>query len=176
MAASLQSLIADGHYRATSLGRDSWKSLLESQSSLQLHCNREGFNSDGAIVKTRIGTVSNEGSDGCDSCDSRIGFGGANGDDDSNTCGNIAYWYPDNGEKSIKAMGYIFTNVIWKDPFLTYAQSYACIKTILWYFLLTGRCNKHRKWCSLSVASYLKVRARTSKECILFLKFIWSIY
>ena len=57
MAASLQSLIADGHYRATSLGRDSWKSLLESQSSLQLHCNREGFNSDGAIVKTRIGTM-----------------------------------------------------------------------------------------------------------------------
>ena len=72
MAASLQSLIADGHYRATSLGRDSWKSLLESQSSLQLHCNREGFNSDGAIVKTRIGTVSNEGSDGCDSCDSMM--------------------------------------------------------------------------------------------------------
>ena len=112
MAASLHSLVADGHYRATSLGRDSWKSLLGSQSSLQLHCNREGFNSDGAIVKTRIGIVSNEGSDGCDSCDSRIGFGGANGDDDSNTCGNIAYWYPDNGEKSIKAMGYIFTNVI----------------------------------------------------------------
>ena len=108
MAASLHSLFADGHYHATSQGRDSWKSLLGSQSSLQLHCNEEAFNSDGAIVKTRIGIVSNEGSNGCDSCDSRIGFGGANGDDDSNTCGNIAYWYPDNGEKSIKAMGYIF--------------------------------------------------------------------
>lgn len=106
MAASLHSLIADGHYRATSLGRDSWKSLLGSQSSLQLNCNREGFNADGAIVKLRIGIVSNEGSDGCDSCDSRIGFGGLVVL--RNTCGNIAYWYPDNGEKSIKAMGYIF--------------------------------------------------------------------
>ena len=108
MAASLQSLIADGHYRATSLGRDSWKSLLESQSSLQLHCNRKGINSDGALVKTRIGIEPNEESDGCDSCDSRIGFVGANGDDDSNTCGNITYLYPDNGDKSIRAMGYIF--------------------------------------------------------------------
>ena len=104
MAASLHSLIADGHYRATSLGRDSWKSLLGSQSSLQLNCNREGFNSDGAIVKTRIGIEPNEGSDGCDSCDSRIGFGGANGDDDSNMCGNKTYLYPNNADKIIRAM------------------------------------------------------------------------
>lgn len=60
------------------------------------------------IVKIRIGIVFNEGLDGCDSCDLRIGFGGVNGVDDFNMCGNIVYWYLDNGEKSIKVMGYIF--------------------------------------------------------------------
>ena len=109
-ANSLYSLIADGTYRSTSLRRDTWKTLLGSQGSLQLNCNREGFNSNGGRTKTRIriGIVSNEGTDGCNSCDSRIGFGAGGGDDNSNTCGNVAYWKPDNGEKSTKAMGYIF--------------------------------------------------------------------
>ncbi|PFX16044.1 Versican core protein [Stylophora pistillata] len=109
-AASLHSLIADGQYRATSQGRDTWKTLLGSQGSLQLNCNKEGFNSastNSGSAKTRIGIVSNEGSDGCYSCDSRIGYGGANGADNSNTCGNVANWSPDNGDKNIKAMGYI---------------------------------------------------------------------
>ena len=107
-ANSLYSLIADGHYRATSLGRGAWKTLLGSQGSLQRNCNREGFNSVGGRTKTRIGIVSNEGSDGCNSCDSRIGFGSGGGNDDSNTCGNLANWYPDNGDRNTKAMGYIF--------------------------------------------------------------------
>ena len=38
----------------------------------------------------------------------RIGFGGAGGMDDPHTYGNLAYWTPDNGDKNIKAMGYIF--------------------------------------------------------------------
>jgi len=43
-ADSLQALIADGQYRATSLGRNTWKTLIGSQASLQRTCNKEGFN------------------------------------------------------------------------------------------------------------------------------------
>ena len=42
-ADSLFSLIADGQYRATSLGRDKWKELIGSQGSLQYNCEKEGF-------------------------------------------------------------------------------------------------------------------------------------
>ena len=41
-ASSLYDLIADGKYRATSLGRQKWKSLI-SGSSMQINCNKEGF-------------------------------------------------------------------------------------------------------------------------------------
>ena len=41
-ADSLYSLIADGQYRNTSLGRDKWKELIGSQGSLQYNCNKEG--------------------------------------------------------------------------------------------------------------------------------------
>ena len=43
-AESLYSLIADGQYHPTSLGRNNWKTLLGSQASLQTRCNQEGFN------------------------------------------------------------------------------------------------------------------------------------
>ena len=43
-ASSLYSLIADGQYRNTSLGRDTWKSLIGSNASLEIKCNKEGFN------------------------------------------------------------------------------------------------------------------------------------
>ena len=107
-ADSLYSLIADGQYRATSLGREKWKELIGSQGSLQYNCNKEGFNvvcSRSGYSKARIGIVSNE--DKCDSCNSRIGFGTAGRPDNSNTCGNEADVSPDNGDKHIKAMGYI---------------------------------------------------------------------
>ena len=108
-AESLYSLIADGNYRNTSLARDTWKALIGSKASLQFCCDIEGFNSDGGNAKTRIGIVCNECCNaGCGSHDSRIGFGGAGGMKDSHTCGNLAYWTPDNGDKNIKAMGYIF--------------------------------------------------------------------
>ena len=41
-ADSLYSLIADGRYRATSLGRNTWRSLIGSEASLQSGCNKEG--------------------------------------------------------------------------------------------------------------------------------------
>ena len=104
-ADSLHSLIADGEFRATSLGRYAWKTLLGSQGSLQYHCNKEGFNVL-ERVKARIGIIGNN-ENNCGSCDSRIGFGTGGLYDDSNTCGNEAIAEPDNGNKHIKAMGYI---------------------------------------------------------------------
>ena len=108
-AASLHVLIADGHYRVTSLGRKTWKTLLGSEASLQTGCNREGFNAfddtEGSQA-TRIGILGNDGND-CLGCDSSIGFGTKGSGHDSNTCGNMASWDPDNGDKNIKAIGYI---------------------------------------------------------------------
>ena len=104
-ANSLYSLIADGQYSATSLSRDMWKSLLGEQGSLQLNCNRQGFNAK-LGVRARIGILANEQND-CGTCDSRIGFGTGGPHDDSNTCGNDARAKPDNGDRHIKAMGYI---------------------------------------------------------------------
>jgi len=108
-ASSLHSLIADGQYRATSLGRNTWKKLIGLQASLQLNCNKEGFNAvgyDEGHFKARIGIISNQ-QNNCNTCDSRIGFGTGGDDDDFSTCGNEATYYPDNGDKHIKAMGYI---------------------------------------------------------------------
>ena len=59
-ADSLHSLIADGQYCATSLGREKWKKLIGSQGSLQYNCNKEGFNvvcSWSGYSKARIGIV-----------------------------------------------------------------------------------------------------------------------
>ena len=114
IANSLYSLIADGQYRATSLGRDTWKTLIGVQASLQRNCNREGFNAasgNSKFFKTRIGILSNnEGN--CESCDSMIGFGFGTGGEyhNSNTSGNEAVnsVEAEEGEKSIKAMGYVF--------------------------------------------------------------------
>ena len=108
-ASSLYALIADGKYRHTSLGRDEWKTLIGSQASLQPNCNREGFNvmsDNAAYSKARIGFVANQENE-CISGDSRIGFGTGGAQDNSNTCGNEATHSPDNGDKHIKAMGYI---------------------------------------------------------------------
>ena len=108
-ANSLYSLIADGRYRNTSLGRDTWKSLIGSKASLQYNCNKEGFNAVGdnsGRSKARIGIISNN-QDNCASCDSRIGFGTGGYPEKKSSCGNEAKHSPDNGDKHIKTMGYI---------------------------------------------------------------------
>ena len=109
VAESLHSLIADGQYRNTSLGRNTWKRLVGSDASLQLNCNKEGFNAytNSGGPNARIGIIGNE-QNHCSSCDSIIGFGTGGYPDDSNSCGNVAAWGGDNGDKNIKAMGYIF--------------------------------------------------------------------
>ncbi|XP_022809398.1 uncharacterized skeletal organic matrix protein 5-like [Stylophora pistillata] len=110
-ADSLHSLIADGKYRNTSLGRDTWKTLIGSKGSLQPHCNREGFNAvsdKGSHSRARIGILGNNEND-CKDCDSRIGFGTWGKPYKSITCGNTASrWHgSDNGRRYIRAMGYI---------------------------------------------------------------------
>ena len=105
----MYSLIADGQYRSTSRGRDTWKSLIGSEASLQKNCNKEGFNAVGdnsGQSKARIGIISNQ-QDHCASCDSRIGFGTGGLHDNNNSCGNEATLESDNGDKHIKTMGYI---------------------------------------------------------------------
>ena len=106
VAESLYSLIADGQYRSTSLGRNTWKKLVGSEASLQRYCNKEGFNvfTSSNYPKARIGILAND-QHNCDSCDSRIGFGTAGA---NNACENVARHGADNGRKAIKAMGYIF--------------------------------------------------------------------
>ena len=114
-ANSLYSLIADGQYRKTSLGRDTWKSLIGSEASLQYNCNKEGFNAYGKHLdhsKVRIGILGNNEND-CDLCDSRIGFGTGGKHDNNNACGNEATYKGDNNDKHIKAMGYIL--VQWQE-------------------------------------------------------------
>ena len=106
-ARSLYSLIADGVYRATSLSRDTWKSLIAG-SSLQQNCNKHGFNTVvNAVTKSRIGFIVNNQVD-CQTPDSVIGFGIAGkqpyGD---SRCGNKARLGGYNGDKNIKDMGYV---------------------------------------------------------------------
>ena len=114
-ADSLHSLIANGQYRNTSLGRDAWKALIGSPGSLQTYCNKEGFNVVGKLrskkvdpTRARIGIISND-FDNCITCDSRIGFGTGGTPHDNNVCGNSARsnYHPDNGGKNIKGIGYI---------------------------------------------------------------------
>ena len=135
-ANSLYSLIADGNYRSTSLGRNTWKTLIGSRASLQYNCNREGFNAFGGanhLSRARIGFLGNQ-QDHCDSCDSRIGFGTGGNPDDSNTCGNSASFSPDNGDKSICAMGYIFVGLKKRSFHAKSSSRYSTLNTSVKYF------------------------------------------
>ena len=115
-ANSLYSLIADGEYRQTSLGRDTWKTLIGPEASLQRNCNREGFNAASTRndrSKARIGIIANNEND-CKSCNTRIGFGTAGEEPDDNTCGNKAV----GRNEHIRAMGYIL--VQWEEKILIF--------------------------------------------------------
>ena len=107
-ADSLYSLIADGKHRRTSLGREAWKTLLGDHASLQLNCNQEGFNTECSndFTSARIGIVTNN-EEPCNSCNSWLGFGTKGRINNINTCGNVAMHAADNGDKDIKAMGYV---------------------------------------------------------------------
>ena len=73
-ATLLYSVIADGNYRKTNVGRAGWKSLVNS-ARLQPNCNKEGFNVRcGSNRKSRIGILA-DNKNNCKSCDTVIGFG-----------------------------------------------------------------------------------------------------
>ena len=162
-ANSLHSLIADGVYRATSLGRDTWKSLIGSQGSLQRYCNKEGFNVEGNIAnsKARIGIIGNEQRN-CGSPDSRIGFGTGGYPETRNTCGNEAKHGGDNGNKQIRAMGYIL--VQWKalDDSSTFALLLKCVgfENLLIFFY--PRLSYYHLWTKL----WLKFRSAYSSSTL----------
>ena len=95
-ADSLYSLIADGIYRPTVLGRDTWRSLIGPKASSQIYCNREGFNLNPLTAfwefrasKARIGFVTNNANN-CKDVNTRIGFGTGGPFDDNDTCGIVA--------------------------------------------------------------------------------------
>ena len=115
-ASSLYSLIADGNYRQTNLGRDTWKGLI-SGSSLQHNCNKEGFNARIAPhskydwPRARIGMIANNEKD-CNTPDSFLGLGTysynvCHNKQPQNAAGNLAQCGADNGDNNIKTMGYI---------------------------------------------------------------------
>ena len=113
-ASSLFSLSADGVFKSTTVGKNTWLSLMD-DSCLQQNCNREGFNinlPDAGLVymKVRIGIAANNEND-CLSCNSCFGFGtsvrGCWGAIRKTTCGNIAICNElDN--KNTEAFGCIF--------------------------------------------------------------------
>ena len=88
---------------------DDTEILIGPQGSLQIGCNKEGFNAKSYakyfakdLAKARIGIIGNE-IDDCGKCDSRIGFGTGGEHDDSNACGNEN---PGGGTRT-KGLGYI---------------------------------------------------------------------
>ena len=72
---SLYSVIADGNYRKTNVGRAEWMSLINDP-RLQPNCNKEGFSVEcsSSLGKSQIGILGNNEND-CVTCDSVSGFG-----------------------------------------------------------------------------------------------------
>ena len=96
-ASSLFSVIADGAFKSTAVGKDKWLYLMYG-SLLQESCHREGFNIDTrgynlGDLKVRIGIIADNQND-CMSCNSCIGFGTSlrhcsDGEARNITCGNM---------------------------------------------------------------------------------------
>ncbi len=110
-APSLLARLEDGSHTPTAAGREAWRSLL-SATSLQPHCDQEGFNVGltGVFARARIGIVGNEQRH-CASPDSRIGFGGGGdccGQDPNNACGNEAGCGGDRGDFHRRAFGWVY--------------------------------------------------------------------
>lgn len=102
-ANSLYSIIADDQYRASTLGRDAWKTLAGADASLEPYCDKEGFNVD-CSMKARIGIMGNDGYI-CTQCGSYVAFGTSLAE--APYCGNRATQRSDNGYRRTEAMGYI---------------------------------------------------------------------
>ena len=113
-ANSLHSVMKEGTFKKTTVGKEAWKSLIDG-SSLQENCNEEGFNIQWdheygtSQMNIRIGLIANNDNN-CNDCDSCIGFGtsirGCWDDVRSTTCGNMAFCGYFN-QKNTEAFGYI---------------------------------------------------------------------
>ena len=112
-ASSLYSVLADEIFRDTTAGRSAWKALIDG-SSLQLNCNKEGFNirpeTTEGFLHGRLAFIGNN-QNHCLTPDSYIGFGVsmfACGHASEITCGNKALCGgTDNGDKTTPAVGFI---------------------------------------------------------------------
>ncbi len=106
---SLHSLIADGRYRPIKgPDRKAWKKLI-ANSSLQSHCNQQGFNANRKYAFARIGLIANQEKD-CNTPDSSIGIGIGGftcGKKGSVNTGNRACYFPDNGDRDLGAYGFV---------------------------------------------------------------------
>ena len=113
-ASSLFGVIADGIFKNTNVGKDPWRSLMDS-SLLQEYCNKEGFNLQsrgvyGVYVETKIGLLAND-ENHCNLCHSIIGFGtsilSCDGDLTSVSCGTSKAGCGGNPNEIKAAFGYI---------------------------------------------------------------------
>ena len=104
-ATSLYSVIADGSYHETNLGREAWKSLIN-DAILQPNCTKEGFNAQCLYKgrKSRIGILTSDIND-CSGCKTVIGFG----IEIDSLEWSSGYWYYYSTSKNKKfTFGYIF--------------------------------------------------------------------
>ena len=108
-APSLLDLLADGEHRATEQGAAFWLSLLPDP-SLHAACVREGFNVAWELsTRARIGVVTSRNED-CVEPTARIAFGGdgrACHQDQRNACGNEARCWPAQGDRTVRALGFV---------------------------------------------------------------------
>lgn len=93
-ADSLYSLIADGEFRSTSVGRASWIIISGNLAHLQPYCG----NGNGDFRRARIGILGND-EDQCESCETVVGFGLQGSGGDLISCG---------GSGNLKSVCYIF--------------------------------------------------------------------
>ena len=104
-ATSLYSVIADGTYNETNLGREAWKSLIN-DARLQSNCIKEGFNAQclSKLRKSRIGILTSDNND-CVACKAVIGFGIKI----DSLEWSSGYWYKSSTSKNKNfTFGYIF--------------------------------------------------------------------
>ena len=104
-ATSLYSVLADGIYNETNLGREAWKSLIN-DARLQSNCIQEGFNAQCLRKwrKSRIGILTSDNND-CSWCKTVIGFGIRIGSLEWSS----GYWYKSSTSENQKfTFGYIF--------------------------------------------------------------------
>ena len=137
-ANSLYSLIADGQYCATSLGRDAWKTLIGSRPLYKSTVTGNGstlWALDPILKKESFSLVTTKMTATAVIPESDLAQGGTT--DDFNTCGNEATAAHNNGNRNIKAIGYILVHWEETDDKLSY-----CIIVIIYQHRIARLFNK----------------------------------